>query len=50
MPHIEGATNDDVTFGAGWVLAKDRGLLLDAGSLTTPAWPRSTPPASTRSA
>ena len=25
----QGATNDDVTFGAGWVIAKDRGLLLE---------------------
>ena len=29
VPHIEGATADDVTFGAGWVIAKDRGLLLE---------------------
>ena len=29
VPHIVGATNDDVTFGAGWALAKDRGLLLE---------------------
>ena len=29
VPHIVGKTDDDVTFGAGWVIAKDRGLLLD---------------------
>ncbi len=29
VPHIEGATNDDVTFATGWVVAKDRGLLLE---------------------
>ena len=28
VPHICGETRDDVTWGAGWVLAEDRGLLL----------------------
>jgi acyl-homoserine lactone acylase PvdQ len=28
VPHIYGATRDDVTWGAGWVVAEDRGLLL----------------------
>src|ERR1700730_10908029 len=28
VPHICGSTRDDVTWGAGWVLAEDRGLLL----------------------
>ncbi|HEY1510575.1 MAG TPA: penicillin acylase family protein [Solirubrobacteraceae bacterium] len=28
VPHIFGATRDDVTWGSGWVLAQDRGLLL----------------------
>jgi acyl-homoserine lactone acylase PvdQ len=28
VPHICGTTLDDVTWGAGWVLAEDRGLLL----------------------
>jgi acyl-homoserine lactone acylase PvdQ len=28
VPHICGTTRDDVTWGAGWVLAEDRGLLL----------------------
>jgi acyl-homoserine lactone acylase PvdQ len=29
VPHITGKTRDDVTFGAGWVIAEDRGLLLE---------------------
>jgi acyl-homoserine lactone acylase PvdQ len=29
VPHIVGTTRDDVTWGAGWVLAEDRGLLLN---------------------
>ena len=29
VPHIYGRTNDDVTWGAGWVLAHDRELLLE---------------------
>jgi acyl-homoserine lactone acylase PvdQ len=29
VPHIYGKTNDDVTWGAGWVLAHDRELLLE---------------------
>jgi len=29
VPHVFGVTRDDVTWGAGWVLAEDRGLLLD---------------------
>jgi acyl-homoserine lactone acylase PvdQ len=28
VPYIYGVTRDDVTWGAGWVLAEDRGLLL----------------------
>ncbi len=28
VPHIVGVTRDDVTWGAGWVTAEDRGLLL----------------------
>jgi acyl-homoserine lactone acylase PvdQ len=28
VPHIYGVTRDDVTWGAGWVVAEDRGLLL----------------------
>jgi acyl-homoserine lactone acylase PvdQ len=28
VPHIFGVTRDDVTWGSGWVLAEDRGLLL----------------------
>ncbi len=28
VPYIHGATRDDVTWGAGWVTAQDRGLLL----------------------
>ncbi|HEY8192805.1 MAG TPA: penicillin acylase family protein [Gaiellaceae bacterium] len=28
VPHVEGRTNRDVAFGAGWATAEDRGLLL----------------------
>jgi hypothetical protein len=28
VPHIHGKTRDDVTWAAGWVVAEDRGLLL----------------------
>jgi acyl-homoserine lactone acylase PvdQ len=28
VPHIYGVTRDDVTWGAGWAVAEDRGLLL----------------------
>lgn len=28
VPYIQGNTRDDVTWGAGWVVAEDRGLLL----------------------
>jgi acyl-homoserine lactone acylase PvdQ len=28
VPHITGRTHDDVTWGAGWVVEEDRGLLL----------------------
>src|SRR5581483_137833 len=28
VPYITGVTRDDVTWGAGWVVAEDRGLLL----------------------
>jgi acyl-homoserine lactone acylase PvdQ len=31
IPHIYGGTRDDVMFGAGWVAAEDRGLLLQFG-------------------
>jgi acyl-homoserine lactone acylase PvdQ len=31
VPHITGKTRDDVTWGAGWVLEEDRGLLLAQG-------------------
>jgi len=29
VPHIEGATRDDVMFGVGWTTAEDRGFLLE---------------------
>jgi acyl-homoserine lactone acylase PvdQ len=29
VPHIFGESRDDVTFGAGWVTAEDRGFLID---------------------
>ncbi|MGH2848745.1 MAG: penicillin acylase family protein, partial [Thermoleophilaceae bacterium] len=29
VPHIYGRTDDDVTWGAGWVIARDRRLLLE---------------------
>lgn len=29
VPDINGSTRDDVTWGAGWVIAEDRGLLLE---------------------
>jgi acyl-homoserine lactone acylase PvdQ len=28
VPHVYGTTRDDVTWGAGWLVAEDRGLLL----------------------
>jgi acyl-homoserine lactone acylase PvdQ len=31
VPHVFGQTNDDVIFGAGWVAASDRSLLLNQG-------------------
>jgi hypothetical protein len=31
VPHITGETREDLAFGAGWVTARDRSLLLDAG-------------------
>ena len=31
VPHITGETRADVAFGAGWVTARDRALLLDLG-------------------
>jgi acyl-homoserine lactone acylase PvdQ len=31
VPHVYGSTRDDVSFGAGWVTARDRGLLLSLG-------------------
>src|SRR4051794_33205914 len=29
VPHVNGDKRDDVTFGAGWALAEDRGLLIE---------------------
>ena len=29
VPHVEGKTQQDVEFGAGWATAEDRGLLLE---------------------
>jgi acyl-homoserine lactone acylase PvdQ len=31
VPHVYGDTREDVSFGAGWVTARDRGLLLTLG-------------------
>jgi len=31
VPHITGETREDMAFGAGWVTARDRGLLFDLG-------------------
>jgi acyl-homoserine lactone acylase PvdQ len=31
IPHIYGTTRADVSFGAGWVTARDRGLLIQVG-------------------
>lgn len=31
VAHITGETRDDLSFGAGWVTARDRGLLVDLG-------------------
>lgn len=31
IPHVTGETRADMAFGAGWVTARDRGLLLDFG-------------------
>lgn len=31
IPHVTGETRDDLAFGAGWVTARDRSLLLDLG-------------------
>jgi len=31
VPHIYGLSRDDLSFGAGWVTARDRGLLLNLG-------------------
>lgn len=31
VPHITGETRDALAFGAGWVTARDRGLLVDLG-------------------
>jgi acyl-homoserine lactone acylase PvdQ len=31
IPHITGETREDLAFGAGWVTARDRGLLLQLG-------------------
>ena len=31
IAHVTGATREDVAFGAGWVTARDRGLLIDLG-------------------
>jgi len=31
IPHVYGKTRDDVSFGAGWTTARDRGLLIQLG-------------------
>ena len=31
IPHVYGETREDMAFGAGWVTARDRGLLLSLG-------------------
>jgi acyl-homoserine lactone acylase PvdQ len=31
IPHVTGETREDLAFGAGWVTARDRALLLDLG-------------------
>jgi len=31
VPHVTGETREDMAFGAGWVAARDRGLLIDFG-------------------
>ncbi len=31
VPHITGVTREDMAFGAGWVTARDRGLLIELG-------------------
>jgi acyl-homoserine lactone acylase PvdQ len=31
IPHVYGATREDVAFGAGWTTARDRGLLIQVG-------------------
>jgi acyl-homoserine lactone acylase PvdQ len=31
IPHVTGETREDLAFGAGWVTARDRGLLLTVG-------------------
>lgn len=31
VPHITGETREDLAFGAGWVSARDRGLLIELG-------------------
>ncbi len=31
IPHVHGETREDLAFGAGWVTARDRGLLLQLG-------------------
>ena len=31
IPHIYGQTREDLAFGAGWVTARDRGLLIQIG-------------------
>ena len=36
VPHIRGRTNDDVTWGAGWALARDRELLLEQARYVAP--------------
>jgi hypothetical protein len=41
VPYVYGITRDDVTWGAGWLVAEDRGLLLGEAS-TSPGSRRST--------
>ena len=37
IPHVTGETREDLAFGAGWVTARDRSLLLDFGLSATRA-------------
>jgi hypothetical protein len=50
IPHIKGKTRAGMMFGAGWVMARDRGLLSAAipPALPCPTSPASTPSPSSR--